>query len=53
MKMLTVAGATLALFATGNIMGFSSVTIPSLLSTTSEIKTTAEDMSWMGVFHNN
>ncbi|OXA41671.1 facilitated trehalose transporter Tret1 [Folsomia candida] len=46
-QMLTVAGATLALFATGNIMGFSSVTIPSLLSTTSEIKTTAEDMSWM------
>jgi SP family facilitated glucose transporter-like MFS transporter 8 len=45
--MLAVAGATLALFATGNIIGFSSVTIPQLLSKESEIEATSEDMTWM------
>ncbi|ODM95866.1 Facilitated trehalose transporter Tret1 [Orchesella cincta] len=37
----------MALFATGNILGFSSVSIPSLLSKDSEIEADAEDMSWM------
>jgi hypothetical protein len=64
-----VAGVTLALFATGNIMvskgplipstshppypsfspqGFSSVTIPELLSSDSSIKATHDDLSWIG-----
>jgi len=43
-----VAGVTMALFATGNIMGFSSVTIPTLLSKESEIQANATDISWMG-----
>lgn len=38
----------MALFATGNILGFSSVSIPALLNKDSEIKADADDMSWMG-----
>lgn len=47
-QILSVAGATMALFATGNILGFSSVSIPALLNKDSEIKADADDMSWMG-----
>ena len=38
----------MALFATGNILGFSSVTIPTLLSSDSQMKADQDDMSWMG-----
>ncbi|CAG7836669.1 unnamed protein product [Allacma fusca] len=46
-QILTVAGVTLSLFATGNILGFSAVTLPSLLEEESEIRANSEDLSWI------
>lgn len=47
-QIITVGGVTMALFATGNILGFSSFTIPELLSSESKIKATQDDLSWIG-----